>query len=171
MKHFLLIVSTIFSLLTTSFCQELVPITDSINKFTIGVPVGWQYGVPIDKSANFMAKRQKVDENDIPSEVVRINIFQHKETDLNEEYKNFIKEISKRDGFKILEQQDKLIDNRKYKYLVESHLNAVSKQEMTACILLSNDNGKILMLTMLTKSESFDKYRQLYDRIAESILY
>lgn len=172
MKHLLVLLLTTFSFLTTSYCQELVPITDSINKFIIGVPIGWRYGVPEDKSALFMAYRQKIDENDIPGEVVRINIYYHKETNLNKEYKNFIKEISHREGFiEILEQEDKLIDNREYKYLVETHLNAVSKQEMTACILLSNDNGKILMLTMQTKSENMYKYRQLFDRIAESLQY
>lgn len=171
MKHLLLVVITTFSFLTASYGQELVLINDSINKFKIGVPVGWRYGVPEDKSAIFMAYRQKVDENDIPNEVVRINIFHHKETDLNEEYKNFIGSISQRKGFRILEQEDKLIGNRSYKYLVETHLNTISQEEMTDCILLSNDNGEILMLTLATKSVNINKYRQLFDKITNSLQY
>ena len=168
MKRLLLSVLLVWSFITVAFGQDLVLINDSINKFQIGIPVGWRYGVPADKSGIFMAYRQKIDSADVPSKVVLISIFHHKETDLTKEYKNFLNTISQRKGFKVLEEEDKILGNRQYKYLVEIHTNAESSVEMTDCILLSDNDGEILMLTMATKSENIKKYRQLFDKIADS---
>jgi hypothetical protein len=171
MKRFYLILVISCLFFSVSFGQQLVLIKDTINKFQIGVPVSWRYGIPQDKTASFMAIRQKIDENDKPREVIRINIFHHQETDLDKEYKNFIGSISQRKGFRIIEQEDKFIHGRNYKYLVETHVSEDSQEEMTDCILLANNNGEILMLVMVTISENINRYRILFDRVAESIIY
>ncbi len=171
MRKSILSLLILFSFFKTSFGQELVMITDTINKFQIGVPVGWRYFGPQVNSVAFQANRQKVDENDKPRENYNINIMHHKETDLNEEYKNFISAISKREGFRIIDQKDKIINGRKYKYLIETHKNIKSQEDMTDCIIFTNNNGEILQLTMATISENFDKYSLLFDRIAESLKY
>lgn len=171
MKHLILSLLISISFLKTSFGQELVMITDTINKFQIGVPVGWRYFGAQPNSAAFLAIREKVDENDKPRENYNINIMHRKETDLDEEYRNFINSISKRDGFRIIEEKEKIINNRRYKYLIETHKNIKSQEDMTDCILFTNNNGEILQLTIATISGNFDKYQVLFDKIAESLKY
>lgn len=171
MKKLILSLIILFPFFKTISAQELVMITDSINKFQIGAPVGWSYLRPQENSTAFQAFRLKVDEDDKPRENYNIGFMQHKETDLNKEYKNFISAISKRTGFRIIDQKDKIINGRKYKYLIETHKNIITQEDMTDCILFTNNNGEILQLTMVTISENFDKYRSLFDRIAESLKY
>ena len=171
MKHVTLSIFSALFFSTVGFGQELVMVNDTINKFQIGVPVGWRYGIPKDNSVTFMALRQKTNESDKPRENFNINILHHKEVDFNESYTQFIASIGKTDGFRIIEQKDKVIGDRKYKYLLETHKNHVSQEEMTAYILFTNDNGEVLMLTMVTTTENINRYLLLFDRIAASLKY
>ena len=151
--------------------QELVMIKDTINNFQIGVPVGWMYGVPKDKSVDFIAFRQKTSEQDMPRENFNINIFRRDETDMEKSYQHFIRNIGSAEDFSIVAQQEKVINRRRYKYLVETHKNAISKEEMTNCVLFTNNDGEILILTMVTTSLNFPKYKQLFDSIVLSLHY
>lgn len=171
MKKALVLLISSFLLVQLSLGQELLIVKDTLNKFQIGVPVGWRYWGPQPNGSIFQAIRPKVDANDIPRENFNINIFHHKETDIDKEYINFINSISKREGFKIIEQKEINIKNRKYKYLIETHKNVKSHEDMTDCIIFTNNNGEILQLTMATISENFDKFKVLFDKIAESLEY
>src|SRR5688572_4754708 len=125
MKHIILSI-LIISTCTISFGQELVTIRDTVNHFAIGVPVGWRYGVPTDKSVTFIALRQKLNEQDLPRENFNINILHRDEIDLEKSFKEFLESVGKAEGFTVLEQGDKIIKNRKYKYLIETHRNKIS---------------------------------------------
>ena len=46
-------------------------VRDTVNRFEIGVPIGWRYGVPINRSVAFMAVREAQNEQDFLS-VARI---------------------------------------------------------------------------------------------------
>jgi hypothetical protein len=161
----------ILSTWTLGFGQELVTIRDTVNHFAIGVPVGWRYGVPADKSVTFIALRQKLNEQDLPRENFNINILQRDETDLEKSYASFLESVGRAEGFNIIDQGEKIIKDRKYKYLVETHKNKVSKEDMNNYVLFTNNNGAILILTMVTTSTNFEKFKGLFDSIGLSLSY
>jgi hypothetical protein len=163
----------IFTLSAWTICsgQELATIRDTVNHFEIGVPVGWRYGVPADKSVTFMALRQKQTDEDVPRENFNINIVHRDETDLTKSYQQFLESIGKSEGFRIIEQGDKTIKNRNYKYLLETHKNRLSKEDMHNYVLFTNNGGEILILTMVTTSDNFTKFRDLFGAIGLSLLY
>jgi len=170
MKYTLIFILALF---TFSICQaqELIKIRDTINHFEIGVPIGWKYGTPVNKSLAFMALRQKQSDDDQPRENFNINILSHYEIDLNKSYKQFLESIGQAKGFRILNQGDKIILNRKYKYLIEIHKNTITNENMTNYIFFTNDNGKILILTMVTISEKFEKFKETFDSISNSLIF
>jgi hypothetical protein len=170
MRYGILIFLTI-STLTTCVAQELVTIRDTVNHFEIGVPIGWRYGVPVDKSLTFMALRQKQNDQDVPRENFNLNIIHRDETDLNKSFGEYLESVGKAEGFKILDQGEKIIKNRKYKYLIETHKNKISKEDMRNYVLFTNNDGEILILTMVTTYENFEKFRGLFDSIALSLSY
>jgi hypothetical protein len=170
MKYTIIIILTI-STWTTCVGQELATIRDTVNHFEIGVPVGWRYGVPVDKSVTFMALRQKQNDQDVPRENFNLNILHRDEVDLNKSYGQFLESVGKAEGFKITDQGEKIIKNRKYKYLIETHKNKVSKEDMSNYVLFTNNDGEILILTMVTTSENFKKFKSLFDSIALSLSY
>jgi hypothetical protein len=170
MKHLTLSI-LILSTWTLGFGQELVTVRDTVNHFEIGVPVGWRYGFPIDKSVTFVALRQKLDEQDLPRENFNINFLQIEETDLEESYTDFLGSVGQAEGFKIIENGERIIHDRKYKYLIETHKNKVSKEDMYNYVLFTNNSGEILILTMVTTSENFEDFRGLFDSIGLSLSY
>ncbi len=170
MKYTIIIILTL-STWTTCVGQELATIRDTVNHFEIGVPVGWRYVVPVDKTIKFMAFRQKQNDQDLPRENFNLNILQRDEVDLNKSYRQFLENVGKAEGFKILEQGEKIIKNRKYKYLIETHKNKISKENMSNYVLFTNNEGEILVLTMVTTSENFDKFKSLFDSIALSLSF
>ncbi len=149
--------------------QDLVLIRDTINNFVVGVPEGWVYGVPKDKSIAFVAFRPKQSELDIPRENININIFNDIEIDTEKSFNKFLKVICRANEFKLLDQGEKIINNRKFNYLVETHKNTLSQDDMTNYVFFSNNNGKILVLTMVTFTVNFDKYKDLFDAISLSL--
>lgn len=155
----------------TSFGQELLMVRDTVNRFEIGVPIGWRYGVPINRSVAFMAVREAQNEQDFPRENFNINILNRDEVDLATTYGHFLESIGKTEGFKILEQGEKIVNDRKYKYLIETHKNKISKEDMTDYVLFTNDQGRILILTTVTTSENFEKFKNLFESIGLSLKF
>lgn len=151
--------------------QELVTVRDTINHFEIGVPVGWRYGVPVDKSVEFVAFREIHDEQDVARDNFNINIIRVEETDLNRPYSQFLESIGKAEGFKILDQGEMTVKNRKYKYLVETHKNPINKMDLVNYVLFTNKEGEVLILTMVTASKKFEKVKALFDSIGQSLNY
>ena len=159
------------SICTASLGQELALVRDTVNDFEIGVPVGWRYGVPTDKSLSFIALRQKESDADVPRENFNINIVHRDETDLGKSYRQFLKSIGSAEGFKVIEQGDTTINGRSYKYLVETHKNSISREDMSNYVLFTNNKGKVLVLTMVTVAANFQRYRPLFDKVASSLRY
>lgn len=171
MKHTLLSLLFVFIFSTVSFCQDLAMVRDTVNGFEVGVPLGWRYGVPTDQSVNFIALRQKESEADVPRETFNINILHREEQDLNRTFKEFLGSVGGAEGFKIIEQGDTTINERQYKYLIETHKNKYSGESMHNYVLLANREGKVLILTMVTTSGNFPKFKPLFDKVASSLYY
>lgn len=151
--------------------QELMNVQDTINHFSIGVPVGWRYGVPIDKSVAFIALRQTLDDKDVPRENFNINIFQVLDKDIETSFNKYLQSIGSANGFKLILQGEKTINGRNYRYLLETHKNKVSNEDMTNYTFFTNNNGKVLVLTMVTISSNYDKYKDLFESVAFSLIF
>ncbi len=169
-KHLLLFI-LILSSSAICFGQELIAIRDTVNHFEVGVPAGWRYGVPADKSLTLIALRQKQNDQDVPRENFNLNIIHRDEISLDLTYQQFLESIGKAEQFRIIEQGEKIIKERKYKYLIETHKNKISKEDMSNYVLFTNNDGEILILTMVTISANFEKFRPLFDTIALSLTY
>lgn len=170
MKYTIIFILTIATW-KTCIAQELQIIRDTVNHFEIGVPIGWRYGVPIEKTVSFMALRQKEHDQDVPRENFNINILHKNEVDLNKSYGDYLESVGKTEGFHIFQQGEKIIGDRRYKYLIETHKNKISKEDMSHYVLFTNNEGEILILTIVTTSANFEKFKPLFDSIASSLRY
>ena len=167
----ILITVSSFSLGVTCSGQELAMVRDTTNHFEIGIPIGWRYGVPADRSLALIAIRQKQTDEDEPRENLNINILHRDETDLDATYHQFLESIGEAEGFRIIDQGEKVIENRKYKYLIETHKNMQNNEDMNNYVYFTNDNGTVLILTMVTTSKDFRQFKNLFDAVAESLRF
>lgn len=170
MKHVVLSFF-ILSAWTVSRGQELLTISDTVNHFSIGVPVGWVYGVPHDRSVTFMAYKQTLNALNIARENFNIHIVHRGNKDLEKTYKEFLAVIGKANGFKIISEGDPVIKARKYKSLIETHKNPLNNEDLHNYVFFTNNNGEVLILTMVSASTNFEANRKLFDTIAMSLSY
>ncbi|MEO6166023.1 MAG: hypothetical protein ABIO46_07875 [Chitinophagales bacterium] len=161
----------IFLLPLSAFGQNLLVYEDSTNHFTIGVPMDWKYGIPKDKSTTFKAGRKAKDSIDIVRESFSVNVLYGKPSDLNVSYKEFMGAIEKAPSFKILEQGEKDINGRHYKWLMETHHHPGTNEQVANYVYFANSGKSLLILTMVSSTTAFKKYRELYDRVANSLVY
>ncbi|MBX7107542.1 MAG: hypothetical protein K1X61_02740 [Chitinophagales bacterium] len=156
----------------TSFAQEqLLVYEDTVNHFTIGVPQNWRYGIPKDKSTSFMAARKAKDSTDLVRENFSVNVLYNKPADLNTAYQQFLSAIQRAPEFKIVEQGEKDINKRHYKWLIETHKNQRTNETVYNYVYFANSGKSVLILTMVSSAQSFHKYRELYDLVAKSLKY
>jgi len=170
LKH---IVVTLLITNTQSVCfsQDFFIFKDTLCNFEIGVPVGWKYLISEQYKLELIALRQKENDGVTPRENFNVNYIATEDTSLNLSYIHFINTLEKTDGFEIIEQGEKVIWNRKYKYLIENHNNTINGMKMVNYVFFGNKEGKLLILTMVTIAENFKKYRALFDSVAESLKY
>lgn len=159
------------SVFSSTYGQELRTIKDSINHYEIGVPIGWRSTILTGKSVSLVAIREKVNEQDVVRENFNIIILNKDEKDLEISFIQFKESLSKAEGFKVIEQGVEIIDNRKYMYLIETHKNKISKEDMHNYVFFTNNNGKILILTMVATSSNFERFKVLYSTIGRSLKY
>ncbi|MBJ6118608.1 hypothetical protein JAO76_10420 [Pontibacter sp. BT310] len=147
-------------------------VRDTVNNFEIGVPEGWLYGVPQNKSVDFVALRQKTDTTDVPRENFNIFLLNKDEKDLTKSYKLFLESLrANSSSFKVKEEGEITLNNRNYKWLIETHKNKHSGENMHNYVLFTNNGGRILVLTMVTISDNFNTYKPLFEKIASSLKY
>ena len=155
MRRLSIVIIVAFLSLGKGWSQELVLVKDTVNNLQIGVPSGWKYAVLVDQLVDFIAYRQKVDANDVLIENFNINIFTSENKNFNTSFKWYIKSISDAKGFKILEQGNQKINQRKYKYIIQSHENELNGVPMIHYNFFTNDKGRVVILTMVSYPDQF----------------
>lgn len=167
-RTFLFLIFSLFVFRSVSG-QELQIVRDTVHHFEIGVPVGWRYGALANNSIELVAYRQKLTDQDVSRENYNVNVLQKAEKDLEKSFIQFKESIGKAEGFKIIEQGDVLINETAYKYLIETHKNNISKEDMHNYVFFTNNEGKIYILTMVTVSSNFERFKDLFATIAGSL--
>ncbi len=161
----------IYLLPSIGISQELIAISDTTNGFEIGVPTGWKYGIPKDKSLAFIAISQKTESNIAPRENFNINIVNVEGISAESSYQIFLKSIGKAEGFKILEEGEIKINGTTYKILIETHKNHLNQEDMHNFVVFTNKEGRSLILTMVTTSLRYKEYEPLFTKIMKSLKY
>ena len=171
MRRLSIVILVAFLSLGKGWSQELVLVKDTVNNLQIGVPAGWKFAVLVDQLVYFIAYRQKTDVDDVLIENFNINIFTSENKNFNSSFKWYIKSISDAKGFKILEQGNQKINQRKYKYIIQSHENDLNGVPMIHYNFFTNDKGRVVILTMVSYPGQFANYRNLFSQIALSLRF
>lgn len=171
MRRLSITIIVAFLFLGKGWSQELVLVKDTVNNLQIGVPSGWKCAVLVDQLVDFIAYRQKTNADDVLIESLNINIFPSENKNFNTSFKAYIQSIGKAKGFKILEQGNQKINQRKFKYLIESHENDLNGVPMINYNFFTNDKDRTIILTMVSYPDRFANYRDLFSQIALSLRF
>ncbi|RZM07335.1 MAG: hypothetical protein EOO88_51935 [Pedobacter sp.] len=150
--------------------QNIALYKDSINKFEIGMPIGWNYQVINDPSTSIKltVSRPKKDSTDFFTENYNVNVLLLPNQTLDACYSEMMKSISTRAGFRLISQGDTTIRYMKYKWLTQSHTNQATGTAMTAYIYLAYDSTFAYMITFAATTSSFSNYEVLFRQLSAS---
>jgi hypothetical protein len=176
--------------LTSCVPRDFVKIEDTLSKFEISIPKSWGYFVPDNYVPNYylnkdnknynringipmVAFRKPLNKDDWKRESLMIEILQKDYTDIEkslQEEKIYWKGIMVH-RYEITSEENKLINGRVYKYLIKKYHGDNKKgNETIDFVLLTNNNGIVLILTFTTYASINDCSKLIFEKIIDSLI-
>jgi len=167
MQTFLIIFFTVFILNVNG--QSFISYRDTINHFSIDIPVGWKYGVNKDyPTIILLAYRTPTGPKDTARSNFNINVIETPTKTLDKSFADLLKYFSDAENYKLIDTGDITINGLKFRWLVETHKNDKSDIQMHNYDFVTLKNGKTYILTLVTFSYAFDTDKPLFNKIASS---
>src|SRR5258706_4379042 len=118
---------------TALFCsaQGFYNYTDTLNKFSIDIPVGWKYGTNKNfPNLKLLVFYQSKDSADLKRDNFNINIFEPVRKDLENAFSSLLQGIQSAVNFELIDTGNIAIKGREFKWLIERHDNQFTKVSM-----------------------------------------
>jgi photosystem II reaction center protein PsbP len=167
MRHLLLILFTVVTIQASG--QSFVTYKDTINRFSINIPTGWNYGVNKNYPAiKLLAYRTALSKSDSSRDNFNINIIETPGKNLDKTFSDFLRYLPDAKNFKLINKGDTTFNGLKFKWLIETHKNENNDKQMHNYDFVTLKDGKTYILTMITSSYDFDTIKFLFAKIASS---
>lgn len=149
---------------------EYIEFTDTVNRFTIQVPPGWQYGVDKNNpNIKLVAYRTYSGSGQRATEHFSLNVLNKPNSSLNEEYNMLIEALTASGNFNKTEEGVAAIHGQTYRWFVE--LLRVSQQDTRMnLVFVTYKNGRTYLLTFTAFPGTFPEYRPLFQEVANSLV-
>jgi len=167
MKHGIVVLILFFSL--GSYSQDLVPYKDTINLFSIGIPVGWRYGISKDYPSIKLFAQEAVAGSDGLLANYNINIFSTSDSTFDKVYTSFIQSLRSTKNFQLLDSGNATINEIRYRWIMETHENSQAPIKMCNYDFMTYKNRTAYILTFVAPQKVFDRYKKLFDKVANSL--
>jgi len=166
MRQLFLTLFTLFIIQASG--QSFITYKDTINRFSIDIPVGWKYGVNRNYPAiKLLAYRTPLSQLDTSRDNFNINIIETPNKNLDKTFADFLKYLPEAKNYKLIDTGDTAFNGIKLKWLIETHENEKNiKLHNFDFVALKED--KTYILTMVTFSYAFDAVKPLFNKIAGS---
>jgi hypothetical protein len=149
--------------------QSFITYKDTINRFSINIPVGWQYGVNTKyPSIVLLALRNPPNRIELSRDNFNINVIATSNKDLEKTFSDFLKYLPNNNKFKLIGTGDTSFNGMKFKWLIETHKNSNNDLQMHNYDFVTLKDGKAYILTLVTISSAFQTVKPLFDKIATS---
>jgi len=170
MRHLLLIFFSTLIIYQANG-QSYMNFKDTINNFSIDIPVGWTYGKGKEPSTiKLIAYRTPKGKSDTARASININIINTPKRDLDKTFSELLTYLNNPDvqDYKLIDTGNITINGRKFKWLMESHKIDDIKERHYDFVTLKD--GQTYILTMVAFTNYFDTYKPLFDKIAGSFM-
>ena len=167
MRNILFIFLTVFIIKANA--QSFISYKDTVNHFSINIPVGWKYGLNKNyPELILLAQRMPLTQADTSRDNFNINVIETPNKTLNKTFSDFLKYLPDAKNFKFINTGDTTFNGIKFKWVIETHKNSNNEIQMHNYDFVTLRDGKTYILTMVTFSNSFNIVKPLFDKIASS---
>jgi hypothetical protein len=168
MRHLAIIILLFFT--TAVNGQAFVNYQDTVNHFSIDIPVGWRYGIPKNNpQIKLMAYRTPLNANDTSKDNFNINIFKTPNIDLSKTYLRFFHSLISTENFKLIDSGTIVLNNKQFKWLIETHQDDIAKIQIHNYDFITYQNNMTYILTLVTFSDRFEALKPTFKKIANSL--
>lgn len=152
--------------------QTFVNFKDTINHFSINIPVGWKYGINKNlPSIKLLAYRVPQGAADTSKINFNVNVLETPGKDLNKTFADFIQYLPEAKAYQLIDSGEIIINNTKCKWLIEKHENDFNSHVQTHNYdIVAIKNGKTYIIIMVSLSYLFADTKPLFDKIATSFM-
>lgn len=159
-----------FLLIIQANRQSFFHYKDSLNYFSIDIPIGWKYEVTKEQTGVLLlAYRTPSFKSDNSRHSVNINIINTPTKNLDKLFADFIKYLLNTQNYKLIATGDTTVNGTKFKWPIETYNFA--DIQMHEYALVTVRDGKTYILTMVSFSGTFDTVKPLFDKIASSFIF
>jgi hypothetical protein len=116
-----------------------------------------------------MAYRNPSGVTDTSKDNFNINIFRTPNLDLTKTYLGFLNSLSSTANFKLIDSGSIILNNKQFKWLIETHRNDIDKIQLHNYDFITYQNNVTYILTLVTFSERFKTLRPTFTAIANSL--
>jgi len=165
-----LIISFLFLFGVSGYSQDFFLYKDSVYKFKIGIPEGWRYGKPKSyPEVLFISIRQTSDTTEKVVESFNVTFVQEPNSSLDTVFSRLLKYNSMADNFSVIEKGSININGQGFKWVISTHTNKYNtQQQMYNYDFITYDGVKAYILTMASTPRNFERYRELFEKIAQT---
>lgn len=170
MKAIILLLGFALLMGTNAFAQgEYKTFTSPQHLYTIEIPASWDTSPSFNKRIDFQAL-SPVEPSDKVRENVNAVVYQLKAPSLDEFYQVAKASLaqSSEEWELIAEGESETADGSRMLYLINTHPNGQSKQEMKSLVYFYYKTGTGIILSCTAIPETFEAYRERFEQIAKS---
>jgi hypothetical protein len=151
--------------------QDLAVYRDTVNNFSIGIPVGWTYGTLKNApTIKLFAQQTNPDTVDHLFANYNLNIFKPHDSSFDDAYTTFISNITEAKKFLLVDSGRIRIHDVDYRWIVETHENANrASLIMTNYVFMTYKNRTSYILTLVVPERRYQILKPLFDKIAQSL--
>ena len=169
MRNLLLVFFTLFFLCANA--QSYALYKDTINHFSIKIPIGWKYGLSKNSpTIKLIAYRTPSSPTDTSKHNFNINIVETPNSNLDKTYPQYLQSLKGGENFKLLDYGDVVINEKKYKWLIETHRYTSDKIQLHNYNFVTYHNEKTYIITFTTFSNSFELIKPTFVEVANSFI-
>lgn len=152
--------------------ENFIQYKDSVNRFNINIPTGWNYGVNKNyPDIKLIAVRKSTGVSDKVHENFNLNVINKPNSSLDREYKKLIGALKSTNNFNLIESDSIIINGHSFKWFIESHKNESTPDFMNNYVFIAYKEDKTYILTFVSFTQDFEKYRSLFLKIAKSFIF
>jgi hypothetical protein len=166
--NFLVSLSALF-FAVTGYSQTLTEFKDTINGFSIGVPVGWTYKVPTDPATIKLMVWAPADSSKKIRENFNINIVDEPGINIDTVKRKLLFYLAASKDFQLIDSGSNYSNGQTIFWLDEHHRNFSTNDLMFSSAFVIYDNGKAYIFTAVGDQLLAAKIKPLFHQIGETL--
>jgi len=154
---------------TTGHSQGFIEFRDTVNGFSVGIPIGWTYNVPSNLPSIKLMAGVPEDSPRTVRENFNINIIEEPNSDINTIRNKFLVYLNDNNDFRLIDSGSNYIEGQQILWLDETHRNSENNLPMFSSVFIIYNNDRAYVLTAGGHQPLTTQLKPLFHQIGSTL--